>query len=33
MAVEKKGRELSGFVMRSYLKEGAFTVVKRNVKN
>ena len=32
VAVEKR-RELSGFVMHSSLKEGAFTAVKRNVKN
>ena len=33
MTVAKKRRELSGFVMQSYIKEGGFTAVKRNVKN
>lgn len=30
---EKKWRDLLGFVMHSYLKEGTFTAVIRNVKN
>ena len=30
---EKKWRDFLGFVMHSYLKEGTFTAVIRNVKN
>ena len=30
---KKKSRDLLGFVMHSYLKEGTFTAVIRNVKN
>ena len=30
---KKKWRDLLGFVMHSYLKEGTFTAVIKNVKN
>ena len=33
MSVEKKRRDLSGFVMQSCLEEGSFTAFKRNVRN
>ena len=33
MALIKKSRECSRFVIDSYLKEGAFTTVKRDVKS